>query len=113
VRRSATAASPRYRGGPVGVVGNVLNREFAPEAPSSVWVTDITYIRTYEGWLFLAAVMDLYSRQIVGWATGATMTTDLGLQALVAAVWRRKPGPGCWFIPIRAANSRAAIGSRS
>ena len=87
-------SKPRYRGGPVGVVGNVLNREFAPEAPNSVWVTDITYIRTYEGWLFLAAVMDLYSRQIVGWATGATMTTDLVLQALVAAVWRRKPGPG-------------------
>jgi putative transposase len=49
------------------VVGNVLNREFAPEAPNSVWVAEITYIRTYEGWLFLAAVMDLYSRQIVGW----------------------------------------------
>lgn len=87
-------SKPRYRSGPVGVVDNVLNREFAPEAPNSVWVTDITYIRTYEGWLFLAAVMDLYSRQIVGWATGATMTTDLVLQALVAAVWRRKPGPG-------------------
>lgn len=85
---------PRYRGGPVGVVENVLNRAFAPAAPDTVWVTDITYIRTYEGWLFLAAVMDLYSRQIVGWATGATMTTDLVLQALVAAVWRRKPGPG-------------------
>lgn len=87
-------SKPRYRGGPVGVVDNVLNREFAPEAPNRVWVTDITYIRTYEGWLFLAAVMDLYSRQIVGWATNATMTTDLVLQALVAAVWRRKPGPG-------------------
>jgi putative transposase len=69
-------SKPRYRGGPVGMVGNALNREFAPEAPNSVWVTDITYIRTYEGWLFLAAVMDLYSRQIVGWATSATMTTD-------------------------------------
>ncbi|MFL9927153.1 IS3 family transposase [Herbaspirillum lusitanum] len=85
---------PRYRGGPVGVVANVLNREFSPDAPNKVWVTDITYIRTYEGWLYLAAVMDLYSRQIVGWATRSTMTSDLVLQALLAAVWKRKPGPG-------------------
>ncbi|MDM4772955.1 IS3 family transposase [Solimonas sp. SE-A11] len=87
-------SKPRYRGGPVGVVGNVLNRAFAPQAPNAVWATDITYIRTYEGWLFLSAVMDLYSRQIVGWATSPTMTSDLVLQALVAAVWRRKPRPG-------------------
>lgn len=87
-------SKPRYRGGPVGVVENVLNRDFAPEAPNKVWVTDITYIRTYEGWLFLAAVMDLYSRQIVGWATQATMTRNLVLQALLSAVWKRKPGPG-------------------
>lgn len=73
-------SKPRYRGGPVGVVANVLNRDFAPDAPNKVWVTDITYIRTYEGWLFLAAVMDLYSRQIVGWATAPTMTRDLVLQ---------------------------------
>jgi putative transposase len=85
---------PRHRGGPVGAVANVLNRDFSPHAPNKVWVTDITYIRTYEGWLFLAAVMDLYSRQIVGWATAPTMTSDLVLQALMAAAWRRKPGPG-------------------
>lgn len=85
---------PHLRGGPVGVVANVLNRDFAPQSPNTVWVTDITYIRTYEGWLFLAAVMDLYSRQIVGWATAPTMTSDLVLQALMAAAWRRKPGPG-------------------
>ena len=86
--------TPRHRGGPIGLVENVLNRDFAPEAPNQVWVTDITYIRTYEGWLFLAAVMDLYSRQIVGWATAPTMTRDLVLQALLAAVWKRKPAPG-------------------
>ena len=85
---------PRHRGGPPGMVENVVNRDFSPAAPNKVWVTDITYIRTYEGWLFLAAVMDLYSRQIVGWATAPTMTSDLVLQALVAAAWRRKPGPG-------------------
>lgn len=76
------------------MVANVLDREFAPEAPNKVRVTDITYIRTYEGWLFLAAVMDLYSRQIIGWATRPHMTTDLVLQALLAAVWKRKPSPG-------------------
>jgi len=87
-------SKPRFRFGPVGVVANILNREFAPDAPNKIWVTDITYIRTYEGWLYLAAVMDLYSRQIVGWATRATMTSDLVLQALLAAVWKRKPEPG-------------------
>ncbi len=87
-------SKPRHRGGPVGMVDNVLDRDFAPEAPNRVWVTDITYIRTYEGWLFLAAVMDLYSRQIVGWARQPTMTADLVLQALVAAVWKRKPPAG-------------------
>ena len=87
-------SKPRHRGGPAGVAENVLNRDFAPNAPNKVWVTDITYIRTYEGWLFLAAVMDLYSRQIVGWATQPTMTRDLVLQALLAAVWKRKPAPG-------------------
>ncbi|WP_246024958.1 IS3 family transposase, partial [Paraburkholderia dinghuensis] len=45
-------SKPRYRGGPLGVVPNVLNRDFAPDAPNRVWVTDITYIRTYEGWLY-------------------------------------------------------------
>jgi putative transposase len=85
---------PRHRGGPVGVVDNVLDRDFAPDSPNCVWVTDITYIRTYEGWLFLAAVMDLYSRQIVGWATHSTMTSDLVLQALISAVWKRKPRAG-------------------
>jgi putative transposase len=70
---------PRHRDDPLGLVGNVLKREFAPQAPKAVWVTDITYIRSYEGWLFLAAVMDLYSRQIVGWATSPTMTSDLVL----------------------------------
>ena len=87
-------SKPRHRGGPVGAVDNVLNRDFAPDAPNKVWVTDITYIRTYEGWLFLAVVVDLYSRQVVGWATAPTMTRDLVLQALLAAVWKRKPAPG-------------------
>lgn len=85
---------PRHRGGPAGVVENVVNRDFSPCAPNKVWVTDITYIRTYEGWLFLAVFVDLYSRQVVGWATQSQMTTDLVLQALVSAIWKRKPAAG-------------------
>ena len=61
------------------------------EQPNRVWVTDITYIRTYEGWLYLAAVMDLYSCQIVGWATRSTMTSDLVLQALLPDGAQRGP----------------------
>ena len=59
--------------------------------PNKVWVTDITYIRTYEGWLFLAVVLDLFSRQIVGWSMKSQMTSDLAIDALLMAVWRRKP----------------------
>jgi putative transposase len=54
-------------------------------------VTDITYIATSEGWLYLAVVIDLFSRKVVGWATGSTMMTDLMLKALLSAIWRRKP----------------------
>jgi putative transposase len=86
---------PRPRGGLEGTVaGNVLNREFVTAAPNEAWVTDITYIRTYEGWLFLAVVLDLFSRQVVGWAMRSSQHTDVVLQALLSAVWRRKPKPG-------------------
>ena len=53
--------------------------------------SDITYIKTHEGWLYLAVVIDLFSRRVVGWSVQPRMTTDLALQALLAAVWRRKP----------------------
>jgi putative transposase len=85
---------PRHRGGPPGMVEDVVNRDFSPAAPNKVWVTDITYIRTYDGWIFLAVIVDLYSRQVVGWAMQSQMTTDLVLQALVSAVWKRKPAAG-------------------
>nr|WP_161568146.1 IS3 family transposase [Anaerobacillus alkaliphilus] len=70
---------------------NLLNREFYPEQPDRVWVTDITYIWTMEGWLYLATVMDLYSRKIVGWSTDKTMTKELPLKALARAINSRKP----------------------
>ena len=68
-----------------------LERQFDVQAPNQVWVTDITYIRTYEGWLYLAVVIDLFSRQIIGWSMQSKMHADLVLNALLMAVWRRKP----------------------
>jgi putative transposase len=70
---------------------NHLKQDFDAEQPNQVWVTDITYIRTYEGWLFLAVVIDLFSRQVVGWSMQPRMHVDLVLNALLMAVWRRKP----------------------
>jgi len=86
---------PRFGGGqPAVVAPNRLDRKFQVDEPDRHWVTDITYIRTHEGWLYLAVVIDLFSRQVVGWAMGARMATDLPLQALTMAVWRRRPAPG-------------------
>jgi putative transposase len=81
----------RYGGRPAHVSPNLLQREFDVAEPNQVWVTDITYIRTHEGWLFLATVLDLFSRQVVGWSMNAQMTTDLVLNALLMAIWKRKP----------------------
>ena len=72
------------------VVDNTLDRQFDVEAPDRVWVTDITYIRTLEGSAYLAVVIDLYSRRVVGWSMQSRQTTDVVLQALLMAVWRRK-----------------------
>ena len=70
---------------------NRLNREFTVAAPDRAWVTDITYIRTWQGWLYLAVVMDLYARKIVGWSMKPTLARELVLDALLMALWRRKP----------------------
>jgi putative transposase len=80
----------RFGGKPAVVASNTLDRQFEVDAPDKVWVTDITYIKTHEGWLYLAVVIDLFSRRVVGWSAQPRMTTDLALQALLAAVWRRK-----------------------
>ena len=83
---------PRFKSGTAAVIApNQLQQNFDFKNPDEAWVTDITFIRTYEGWLFLAAVMDLYSRLIVGWSMQSTMHRDLVLDAIVMAVWRRKP----------------------
>ncbi len=74
------------------VAANVLDRQFRPAAPNRAWVADITYIPTREGWLYLAAVEDLYSRQVVGWAMGERIDSRLVVEALTMAVERRCPG---------------------
>ncbi|WP_319531352.1 IS3 family transposase [uncultured Cohaesibacter sp.] len=81
----------KYGGKPSLVVDNHLNRQFEVEAPNMVWVTDITYIKTQEGFAYLAVVIDLFSRKVVGWSLRQRQATDVVLQALLMAVWRRKP----------------------
>lgn len=83
-----------YAGKPSVFVDNTLDRQFDVDAPDTAWVSDITYIKTREGWLYLAVIIDLYSRRVVGWATQPRQPTDLVIRALLMAVWRRKPSAG-------------------
>ena len=76
------------------VADNLLNQQFEAEAPNRVWTADITYIDTAEGWLYLAVVMDLFSRRIVGWAMAEHMLTSLVEEALKMALARRQPADG-------------------
>lgn len=78
-------------GKPSIVIPNLLQRQFTVTRRNSAWVTDITYIRTWEGWLYLAVVMDLFSRKIVGWSAGPTIRRELVLDAVLAAVRHRRP----------------------
>ena len=87
--RVTTKADPNHR-----VEPNVLARDFRASRPNERWVTDITYISTAEGWCYLAAVLDLYSRAVVGWALDTTLATSLPLAALDAALRRRRPTGG-------------------
>jgi len=78
-------------GQPARVADNRLQRDFTAMAPNQAWVTDITYVRTYEGFLYLAVVVDLFSRRVVGWSMQNTLSRELVIQALLMAVWRRQP----------------------
>ncbi len=94
---NALKARPRRRRLPSDIgqrpvtelAANVLDRQFHAPAPNRKWVADFTYIWTTEGWLYVAAVLDLYSRRIVGWSMRASMTADLVSDALMMALWRR------------------------
>ncbi|MBB6541543.1 putative transposase [Thalassotalea piscium] len=79
------------------VADNLLNQNFDPEGPNQVWAGDITYLKTGEGWMYLAVVMDLYSRRIVGWHIDTRMTTGLVMKAMIKAYNIRKPPKGLVF----------------
>ncbi|MEO0956741.1 MAG: IS3 family transposase [Pseudomonadota bacterium] len=81
----------KHGGKPSVVATNQLDQAFDVSEPDQIWVTDITYIRTYEGWLYLAVVIDLFARKVVGWSMHSRMHTSLVLNALLMAIWRRKP----------------------
>ena len=76
------------------VAPNLLDRNFTPKAPNQVWTSDITYLWTDEGWLYLAIVLDLFNREVVGWSLKPRMTTDIVTDALTMAWFRRKPAAG-------------------
>ena len=83
----------RYmKGGKIGsIADNVLERNFSPEKPNQAWVSDITYVRTHEGFLYVATVLDLFSRRIVGWSMDKNIDRHLVIRALMTAVWKRQP----------------------
>jgi transposase InsO family protein len=76
------------------VAPNLLERNFQPDRPDAIWCSDISYLWTAQGWLYLAIVIDLYSRKIVGWAMSNRLKTSLVIEALMMAYWRRKPTKG-------------------
>jgi transposase InsO family protein len=79
---------------PFPVAPNLLGRQFIAEAPDRVWLSDLTYIATDEGWLYLAVVLDLYTRRVVGWAMADHLGHELALAALDMAIERQRPAPG-------------------
>ncbi len=79
------------RGRPSVIAPNRVQREFTVVKPHQVWVTDITYIRTWQGWPYLAVVIDLFARNVVGWSMKPSLSRELALDPLLMAVWRRRP----------------------
>jgi putative transposase len=73
---------------------DLVKRNFTPEAPDRLWVSDITYVRTWEGWLYLSFVLDTYSRRIVGWSMSNNLRTEIVLDAVNMAIYTRRPSPG-------------------
>lgn len=79
------------------VAENLVKGNFTAAEPNRLWASDITYVWTAEGWLYLLAILEVYSRQIVGWSMSTRLTQDLAIKALQRALWRRNPGGGCIF----------------
>ena len=86
----AKQAAPQANAAP-----DLVRREFGADGPNRAWFADITYVRTHQGWLYLAVVMDIWSRMIVGWSMSPRMTADLADDALKMAIARRRPEKGC------------------
>ncbi len=84
-------APRKIAGRPSILAPNRLERRFTIDTPDQAWVTDITYLWTWQGWLYLAVVIDLHSRKVVGWSMKPTLARELVLDALLIAIWRRKP----------------------
>ena len=97
MQKNALKARPRRRSLPVdsgermisAIAPNVLDRQFHAPVPNRKWIADFTYIWTAEGWLYVAAVIDLFSRRVVGWSMSTSMTAQLVTDALLMAIWRR------------------------
>ena len=87
--RVTTISAPSHEKAP-----NILNRQFKVDAPDTAWAGDITYLWTPDGWLYLAVLLDLYSRRVISWALSTEITQDLSLAALDRAVFERNPGAG-------------------
>ncbi|QJP71146.1 DDE-type integrase/transposase/recombinase (plasmid) [Burkholderia glumae] len=91
----------------LAVAANVLDRRFDGWPPDRAWVSDITFVRTGKSWLYLAAILDLASRRVVGWSMSERIDAELVCQALRSACWQRKPAPGLLLHSDRGRNMQA------
>jgi putative transposase len=91
-RKARTTLRPRTECIPP--IPDLVKRDFSPQAPNRLWVADITYVRTWEGWLYLSFVLDTYSRRVVGWSMANNLRTELVLDAVNMAIYTRRPSPG-------------------
>ena len=119
MRAQALRARPRRRAVPrddgersdSAIAPNVLDRQFTAEQPNRKWIADFTYIWTAEGWLYVAAVIDLFSRRVVGWSMKAEMNAQPVTDALLMAVWSVGARMRCCITPTVAANTPASSSS--
>ena len=109
MRINALRAHPKRRGKPKDdgersvIADNILDRDFQADKPNQKWLADFTYIWTAEGWLYVAVVLDLFSRRVVGWSMKADRDASLVMDALMMAVWRRgnpQKLQGAWILPV-------------
>src|SRR3546814_15985688 len=100
-RRHKVTTDSNHR---LGVAANWLDGDFVAAAPNQKWAGDITYIWTSEGWLYLAVILDLHSRRVVGWAVSDRMTKDLAIRALAREVRLSNPPPACLFHAVLGSN---------